>query len=134
MAPAASAITRSILESKAMSVSRSLVISAATRMPSSIFWKWQSGVALPDQLWMLGAKQRRKWPNKRLRELPNKIVQGQRGTARLYCVCNRVKLTISKGKMQCPLETSVQRLRNTRYYFEEICAWTTVLPQSLCIA
>ena len=39
IAPSASAITRSVLESKAMSASRRLVISAATRTPSSFFWK-----------------------------------------------------------------------------------------------
>ncbi len=39
IAPCASAITRSVLESKAMSASRRLLISAATRTPSSFFWK-----------------------------------------------------------------------------------------------
>src|SRR5450432_3298145 len=46
----------------------------------------------------------------------------QRDSNRRYCVCNRAKLITPKGKMQSPLEASVERLRNTRF-FEEICAW-----------
>jgi hypothetical protein len=46
MAPSASTITRSVLESKAMSASLSLVISAATRIPSSFFWKLAIAAAI----------------------------------------------------------------------------------------
>ena len=46
--------------------------------------------------------------------------------------CTRTKFS-SKGKMQSPLETSVQALRDTRPV-EEICAWTVAtipFPQKL---
>src|SRR5450631_563116 len=38
------------------------------------------------------------------------------------CFCGRRKLLHAKGKKQSPLETSVQRLRSTRFV-EETCAW-----------
>src|SRR5713101_5901768 len=41
------------------------------------------------------------------------------------CVCDGAKLISPKGKMQSPLETTVQALRDTRLV-EEVCAWTTV--------
>jgi hypothetical protein len=43
------------------------------------------------------------------------------------CFCDRRKLVHAKGNMQSPLETPVQRLRNTRLV-EEICAWTEATP------
>jgi hypothetical protein len=45
-----------------------------------------------------------------------------------YCVSDQPKLKTPKGKMQSPLETPVQALRNTRLV-EEVCAWTTVNVQ-----
>jgi hypothetical protein len=43
------------------------------------------------------------------------------------CFCDRRKLLHEKGNKQSPLETPVQRLRNTRLV-EEICAWTEATP------
>jgi hypothetical protein len=73
-------------------------------------------------------------PNARIRELPKSNLKAAWDGSFLLRLQSS-QINNPAGKKQCPLETSVQRLRNTRN-FEEICAWNGAkiqFPQKLCM-